>query len=172
MTFYELELRSRKSSSFLCKSSHLALELSYLMKEEKKNKGKLKCHKDIAFIPSLFEVNRQPTCNDVKTHLFLENVHSFFYWNIVDLQYWVSFWCTAKGFSFFCRLYSFLLLKMNFCKIFIFDNRNSFDKYTNINGHEFEQAPGVGDGQGSLARWSPWGHKESDTTEWLNWTEY
>ena len=41
---------------------------------------------------------------------------------------------------------------MNFCKIFIFDNRNSFDKYTNINGHEFEQAPGVGDGQGSLAR--------------------
>ena len=49
------------------------------MKAEKKNKGKLKCHKDIAFIPSLFEVNRQPTCNDVKTHLFLENVHSFFY---------------------------------------------------------------------------------------------
>ena len=32
-------------------------------------------------------------------------------------------------------------------------------------GHEFEQAPGVGDGQGSLACYSPWGHKESDTTE-------
>ena len=32
-------------------------------------------------------------------------------------------------------------------------------------GHEFEQAPGVGDGQGSLARCSPWGPKESDTTE-------
>ena len=29
----------------------------------------------------------------------------------------------------------------------------------------FEQAPGVGDGQGSLAWCSPWGHKESDTTE-------
>ena len=29
----------------------------------------------------------------------------------------------------------------------------------------------VGDGQGSLACCSPWGHKESDTTEWLNWTE-
>ena len=40
-----------------------------------------------------------------------------------------------------------------------------------LNGHEFEQAPGVGDGQGSLACWSPWGHKESDTTERLNWTE-
>ena len=30
---------------------------------------------------------------------------------------------------------------------------------------EFEQAPGVGEGQGSLASCSPWGHKESDTTE-------
>ena len=30
-----------------------------------------------------------------------------------------------------------------------------------LNGHEFEQAPGVGDGQGSLACCSPWGHKES-----------
>ena len=34
-----------------------------------------------------------------------------------------------------------------------------------IDGHEFEQAPGVGDGQGSLACCSPWGRKESDTTE-------
>ena len=33
---------------------------------------------------------------------------------------------------------------------------------------EFEQAPGVGNGQGSLACHSPWGHKESDITEWLN----
>ena len=39
-----------------------------------------------------------------------------------------------------------------------------------LNGHEFEQAPGVGDEQGGLAWCSPWGHKESDTTEWLNWT--
>ena len=34
-----------------------------------------------------------------------------------------------------------------------------------LNGHEFEQAPGVGDGQGSLAFCSPWGRKESDTTQ-------
>ena len=40
-----------------------------------------------------------------------------------------------------------------------------------LNGHKFEQAPGVGDGQGSLACCSPWGCKESDTTEWLNWTD-
>ena len=37
-----------------------------------------------------------------------------------------------------------------------------------LNGHEFEQAPEVGKGQGSLACCSPWGSKESDTTEQLN----
>ena len=37
-----------------------------------------------------------------------------------------------------------------------------------LNGHEFEQALGVGDGQGSLVCCSPWGHKELDTTERLN----
>ena len=40
-----------------------------------------------------------------------------------------------------------------------------------LNGHEFEQAPGVGDGQGSLVCYSPRGHKESDMTKQLNWTE-
>ena len=40
-----------------------------------------------------------------------------------------------------------------------------------LNGHEFEQAPGVGDGLGSLVCCSPWGLKESDTSEWINWTE-
>ena len=38
-----------------------------------------------------------------------------------------------------------------------------------LNGHEFEQALRVGDGQGSLASYSPWCRKELDTTEWLNW---
>ena len=37
-----------------------------------------------------------------------------------------------------------------------------------FNGHELEQAPGVGDGQGSLVCCIPWGHKGSDTTERLN----
>ena len=37
-----------------------------------------------------------------------------------------------------------------------------------LNGHEFEQALEVGDGQGSLASCSPWGCKESDMTECLN----
>ena len=36
-----------------------------------------------------------------------------------------------------------------------------------LNGHEFEQTLGVGDGQGGLVRCSPWGPKESDTTERL-----
>ena len=37
-----------------------------------------------------------------------------------------------------------------------------------LNGHEFEQTPGDGEGQGSLACYSPWGHKQSDTTLQLN----
>ena len=36
-----------------------------------------------------------------------------------------------------------------------------------LNGHEFEQALGDGEGQGSLECCSPWGCKESDTTEQL-----
>ena len=40
--------------------------------------------------------------------------------------------------------------------------------YHRLAGHESEQAPGVGEGQGSLVGCSPWGHKESDTTERLN----
>ena len=37
-----------------------------------------------------------------------------------------------------------------------------------LNGHEFEQTLGDSEGQGSLASCSPWGHKESDTTEGLH----
>ena len=40
-----------------------------------------------------------------------------------------------------------------------------------LDGHEFEETPGVGDGQRSLVCCSPWGLKESDTTERLNRTD-
>ena len=40
-----------------------------------------------------------------------------------------------------------------------------------LNGHKFEQTPEDNEGQGSLVGCSPWGYKESDTTEWLNWHE-
>ena len=43
--------------------------------------------------------------------------------------------------------------------------------YHRLNGHEFGYTLGVGDGQGGLVCCSPWGRKELDTTEWLNWTE-
>ena len=42
--------------------------------------------------------------------------------------------------------------------------------YHQLERHEFGQALGVGDGQGNLACWSPWGRKESDMTKQLNWT--
>ena len=41
-----------------------------------------------------------------------------------------------------------------------------------LNGHEFEQTLGDGEGQGSLASCSPWGRKESDTTSQLNNSKY
>ena len=40
-----------------------------------------------------------------------------------------------------------------------------------LDGHEFEWTLRVGDGQGGLACCDSWGHKELDTTEWLNWSE-
>ena len=40
-----------------------------------------------------------------------------------------------------------------------------------LDGHESEWTLGVGDGQGDLACCDSWGRKESDLTEWLNWTE-
>ena len=40
-----------------------------------------------------------------------------------------------------------------------------------LDGHEFEQALGVGDGQRGLVCCNSWGHKESNTTEWLIWSE-
>ena len=40
-----------------------------------------------------------------------------------------------------------------------------------LDGSESEWTPGVGDGQGGLVCCDSWGHKESDTSEWLNWTE-
>jgi len=43
-----------------------------------------------------------------------------------------------------------------------------FGGHHQCNGHEFEKALGVGDGQGSLACCSPWGCKELDMTERLN----
>ena len=41
-----------------------------------------------------------------------------------------------------------------------------------LDGQEFEQALGVGNGQAGLACYSPWGCKELDMSEWLNWTEW
>ena len=41
-----------------------------------------------------------------------------------------------------------------------------------LNGYEFEQVLGDGEGQGSLVCYSPWGHKESDMTEQLNNNNY
>ena len=55
------------------------------------------------------------------------------------------------------------------------ENRTTEDEMAGwhhwLNGREFEWTLGLGDGQGGLACWNSWGCEESDTTEWLNWTE-
>ena len=42
------------------------------------------------------------------------------------------------------------------------------ERHHQLDGREFKKAPGVGNGQGSMACCSPWDHKELDTTEQLN----
>ena len=48
------------------------------------------------------------------------------------------------------------------------EGRRRGGQQSQLNGHEFEQAPGDGKGQRSLACCSPWGHKELGTTKQLN----
>ena len=74
----------------------------------------------------------------------------------------------------------FFLIKLNLTgippslQIFALVRQNQHSpnrRHHQLNGLEFEQALGVGDGQGSLACCTPWGHKELDTTEGMNWTD-
>ena len=79
---------------------------------------------------------------------------------------------TTVGISTHLILCHPLLLPSIFPSIRIFSNESILEMvgwHHWLNGHEFEQALGVGDGQGSLACCSPWGHKELDTIEWLSW---
>ena len=46
------------------------------------------------------------------------------------------------------------------------------DSITDSMDMSLRKSPGVADRQGGLMCWSPWGHKELDMTEWLNWTEF
>ena len=86
---------------------------------------------------------------------------------------------TKLGHSLFTGLHFFhyfvgstiVLRGTNFHFAFSYCSWGSHGKNTEVvchcllNGYESEQALGVGDGQGSLACYSPWGHRESDTTE-------
>ena len=60
------------------------------------------------------------------------------------------------------------LLQHDFCIYLKMTDDEMVGWHHQLSGHEFEQALGVGGGQGSLAFCSPWGGKESDTIEWLN----
>ena len=52
------------------------------------------------------------------------------------------------------------------------DNKDEMVRWHHqLNGHESEQTPGAGDGQGGVVCCSPWSRKKLDMNEWLNWTE-
>ena len=65
----------------------------------------------------------------------------------------------------------FFLIQSVFCSPFYIQTiyNKLLTVVYSLYGDEFEQAPGVVDGQGGLGYCSPWGLKESDMTEWLNW---
>ena len=67
-----------------------------------------------------------------------------------ELGLFVVFWCLP-------------LVRDLFLQVKIWDEMVGW--HHRLNGHEFESIPGVGNGQEGLACCSPWGHKESDTTE-------
>ena len=96
--------------------------------------------------------------------------------NEISPEYWKS-WCwswSSNTLAIWCK--ELTHLKRPWCwerlKVGGEGDDRGWDGWmASIDGHEFEQAPGVGDGQGSLACCSPWGHKELDMTEQLNWTD-
>ena len=74
------------------------------------------------------------------------------------LFFWWGGWCRGEISAYQCRKLA--------CSIT--GDRNDTQIAQRLDGHEFEQAPGVVDGQGALVCCSPWGRKESDMTEQLN----
>ena len=111
-------------------------------------------------------------CFGFITSFFLE---LFLHWSLIG--HWVPTDLGSSSFSvkFFCLFILFMgFLRQECWKKNQFQRRamprmfkllHSFTHHQ-LNGHEFEQALGDGEGQGSLAFCSPWGHEESDT--WLN----
>ena len=82
---------------------------------------------------------------------------------------WRITWTTVHGIAkSWTRLSNF---HFHLCMYICFSGTLLLSQWSNGYWHEFEQVPGVGDGQGSLACCSPWGRRESDMTEHLNWTE-
>ena len=99
-----------------------------------------------------------------------------FYWR-GDIIYFmdVSFTCFLLGYSFLFFLCLFVCLFLGFVFCFLWEKGTTEDEmvrwHHQLDGHGFGWTLGVGDGQGGLVCCVSWGHKESDTTEWLNWTE-
>ena len=80
---------------------------------------------------------------------------------------WENIFLVSETDSEFYSFTESLLQVYNFIKKET-ENWNRLGGLAQCHGHEFKQVPGDGEGQGSLAYCSPWGHKELDKTEQLN----
>ena len=94
---------------------------------------------------------------------------------VTKRQIWLSDWTITEGFmpKESCTSQNLWLSEHNFLLVewWLVEEKGMTEEemvgwHHQLDRHEFEQAPGVGDGQGS-----PWGRKESDMNEQLNWTE-
>ena len=108
------------------------------------HKGSLFCKFSPVYVTSCLFDNSYPKRCEVTSHCAF------------NLHFSEDYWCWTLFYISVSHLYDVSLWK----NVYLGPSK------------EFGWTPGVGDGQGGLACCSPWGCKEWDTTEWLNWTEF
>ena len=112
---------------------------------------------------SLWVTDFYPNSNFLLVYLFF--ISSCVFWVLIIITWQIS------SRSLLACLFTLVMMCFSICKVLIFmaTEDEMVGWHCRLDGHEFEQALGVGDGQGKLACCSPW---ESDTTEQTNWTDW
>ena len=116
------------------------------------------------------KLNENFQCSWLVVNLTIKNIKQLKQHTNRKLQNWeIKCWGTFTNFPWNYPFKEQYLIPLHFVLIVLIQHWNrGWDGWTALptHGHEFEQALGVGDGQGSLACCSPWCCKEMNTTEW------